>query len=162
MSKASEILGKDEGSAKAAPARRRGASVTEKLSETTFSVDAPQQKKQTQRLGTPDPAAERRRQRLSQSAPGKAAAARKAPAEAPKTRKKSAKKKSSGASLARTILSHAAIVLALMLLVLIVIDRINNAMEFINNDMTKALMAILSLLAIVNAEIALYFERKKH
>lgn len=61
----------------------------------------------------------------------------------------------------RTILSHAAIILSLMYLVLFVIDRINNAMEFINNDITKVLLVILAVIAIVNAEIALFSERKK-
>lgn len=61
----------------------------------------------------------------------------------------------------RLVLNHAAIILSLMYLVFFVIDRINNAMEFINNDMTKVLLVLLAVISIVNAEIALHTWRKK-
>ena len=69
------------------------------------------------------------------------------------------KKSRTGINVLRTILNHAAIVLSLMYLVFFVIDRINNAMEFINNDITKALLVLLALIAIINAEIALHRKR---
>ena len=58
-------------------------------------------------------------------------------------------------NLAALILAHAAVVLSLMYLVFFVIDRINTAMEFINHDMTKALIAVLAVVSIVNAEMLL-------
>ena len=47
-----------------------------------------------------------------------------------------------------------------MYLVLFVIDRINSTMEFINNDITKTLLAILAVLSISNG-IALALSRQK-
>ena len=67
----------------------------------------------------------------------------------------------SGAALLKTLLAHLAIILSLMYLVLFVIDRINTAMEFINNDITKTLMAILALLAIANGIILLLTNRRR-
>ncbi len=56
--------------------------------------------------------------------------------------------------------AHAAIILSLIYLTLFVIDRINTAMEFINNDITKTLVAILAVLAIANG-IAFEADRRK-
>lgn len=50
----------------------------------------------------------------------------------------------------RKILAHLSIIFAGMCFVLFVIDRIKGgAMSFINNDITKAFIAILSLLSIL-------------
>lgn len=56
----------------------------------------------------------------------------------------------------RKITAHLAIVFGGMCFVLFVIDAIKGgAMSFINNDMTKAFIAILSLLSIFNSVISL-------
>ena len=56
----------------------------------------------------------------------------------------------------RKITAHLAIIFGGMCFVLFVIDAIKGgAMSFINNDMTKAFIAILSLLAIFNSVISL-------
>lgn len=51
----------------------------------------------------------------------------------------------------RKILPHVSILFANMYLVFFLIDKVNSAMAFINNDLTKALVAVLSVLTIVNA-----------
>ena len=48
------------------------------------------------------------------------------------------------------ILPHLAIVLALMTVTFFIIDRFNEAMAFLNNDITKILVLVL-------AQIALFF-----
>lgn len=56
----------------------------------------------------------------------------------------------------RKILAHLSIIFAGMCFVLFVIDRIKGgAMSFINNDITKAFIAILSLLSILVSVITL-------
>ena len=71
-------------------------------------------------------------------------------------------KKSSGAfALIRALLCHACVILSLMYLVLFGIDRINTAMEFINNDITKIFLAVLAVLAIANAVISLSAQRRQ-
>ena len=56
----------------------------------------------------------------------------------------------------RKITAHLAIIFGGMCFVLFVIDAIKGgAMSFINNDMTKAFIAILSLLSIFNSVISL-------
>lgn len=56
----------------------------------------------------------------------------------------------------RKITAHLAIIFGGMCFVLFVVDQIKGgAMSFINNDITKAFIAILSLLAIFNAVIML-------
>ena len=56
----------------------------------------------------------------------------------------------------RKITAHLAIIFGGMCFVLFVIDAIKGgAMSFINNDMTKAFIAILSLLTIFNSVISL-------
>lgn len=56
----------------------------------------------------------------------------------------------------RKITAHLAIIFGGMCFVLFVIDAIKGgAMSFINNDITKAFIAILSLLAIYNSIISL-------
>ncbi|NLG25391.1 MAG: hypothetical protein GX558_08540 [Clostridiales bacterium] len=48
-------------------------------------------------------------------------------------------------------LSHAAIVLSGMVIVLLVIDRLNSGMVFIDNDYTKGILWALSIIAIGNS-----------
>ena len=56
----------------------------------------------------------------------------------------------------RKIAAHLAIIFGGMCFVLFVVDAIKRgAMSFINNDMTKAFIAILSLLAIFNSVLSL-------
>ena len=56
----------------------------------------------------------------------------------------------------RKILAHLAIIFGGMCFVLFVVDAIKGgAMSFINNDMTNAFIAILSLLAIFNSVLSL-------
>lgn len=61
----------------------------------------------------------------------------------------------------RKLLPHAAIVLSLMYLVFFHIDRVNSAMAFINNDITKALLYALSLISVINAGFLIRDNRKK-
>ena len=61
----------------------------------------------------------------------------------------------------RKILPHAAIILSAMYLVFFCIDRVNTAMAFINNDMTKILLLVLCLVSVVNALLLIKDERKK-
>lgn len=49
----------------------------------------------------------------------------------------------------RTILSHSIVVLSGMYIVFFCIDRVNTAMNFINNGITKTLLLILCLLSIL-------------
>ncbi len=41
------------------------------------------------------------------------------------------------------LLSHACVVLSLMILTLLVVDRFNPSMDFINNDMSKLFILLL-------------------
>lgn len=58
------------------------------------------------------------------------------------------------------MLAHAAIVISLMYFVFFFIDRVNSAMEFINNDITKVLLFILCVLSICNSIRLIALERK--
>lgn len=51
----------------------------------------------------------------------------------------------------RKLLPHAAIIISVMYFVFFVIDRINSAMAFIDNDMTKVLLVVLGVISIINA-----------
>ncbi|MDO4566649.1 MAG: hypothetical protein Q4B42_04900 [Oscillospiraceae bacterium] len=61
----------------------------------------------------------------------------------------------------RKIVCHLQIVLAGMLLVLVIIDRFNSAMAFIDNDITKALLFVLCLLAIINSALLASLYRRR-
>lgn len=61
----------------------------------------------------------------------------------------------------KKILNHSAIILSLFYLTLFVIDKINSAMQFIENDITKALILVLAAVSTVNAIIAISADRKK-
>ena len=51
----------------------------------------------------------------------------------------------------RRWLPHAAIVLCNMYIVFFLIDRVNTAMNFIDNGLTKGLLAIMCVVAVINA-----------
>lgn len=58
-------------------------------------------------------------------------------------------------------LAHAAIVLSGMLMVFLAIDRVNEAMMFIDNDITKTLLWVLCIVSILNAARLLARPKKK-
>ncbi|MBE6713515.1 MAG: hypothetical protein E7580_08435 [Ruminococcaceae bacterium] len=60
------------------------------------------------------------------------------------------------------ILPHAVLILSVMMLVFFVIDLINPAMAFLNNSITKYLLAVLSVLSGALAICYVLREEKKH
>lgn len=64
-------------------------------------------------------------------------------------------------TLLRKILPHAAIVLGGMYVVFYVIDRVNSAMGFINNGITKALLLLFCLVGMANACVIISDDRKR-
>ena len=61
----------------------------------------------------------------------------------------------------RRILPHISIVLCNMYLVFFAIDRVNSAMSFINNNLTKVLLLVLCIISTVNAAFLIHDQRKK-
>ena len=61
----------------------------------------------------------------------------------------------------KKILNHSAVILSLFYLTLFVIDKINSAMQFIENDITKVLILVLAAVSTVNAIFAISADRKK-
>ena len=61
----------------------------------------------------------------------------------------------------RKILPHVSIVLCNMYIVFFLIDRVNSAMAFIDNGITKVLLLILSIISIVNSSFLIADERRK-
>ena len=61
----------------------------------------------------------------------------------------------------KRILNHSAVILSLFYLTLFVIDKINSAMQFIENDITKALILVLAAVSTVNSIFAISADRKK-
>lgn len=61
----------------------------------------------------------------------------------------------------RKWLPHAAILLSNMYLVFFVLDRVNRAMAFINNGITKGLLVLLSLISIFNACLLIHDRRER-
>lgn len=59
------------------------------------------------------------------------------------------------------ILAHAAIVLILVLLTLLVFDYFNPSMDFINNAMTKVMIGVLCVLSFLNAYLVLIATKRK-
>lgn len=59
------------------------------------------------------------------------------------------------------ILAHAAIILVLVLLTLLILDYINPTMDFINNSITKVMIGVLCVLSFVNAFFVLVATRKQ-
>ena len=58
-------------------------------------------------------------------------------------------------------LYHITLILALMYIVFFCIDRVNNAMMFINNDITKWLLLVMSVLTIFNTLQFIFAERER-
>ena len=58
-------------------------------------------------------------------------------------------------------LPHVAILLANMYIVFFVLDRVNRAMAFINNSITKFLLLILALVSIFNACMLIHERRQR-
>lgn len=61
----------------------------------------------------------------------------------------------------RKILPHAAIIISMMYFVFFFIDRVNSAMAFINNGMTKGLLFILCIITIINALMLIADDRRR-
>lgn len=61
----------------------------------------------------------------------------------------------------RKVLPHAAILLSNMYIVFYLIDRVNSAMCFIDNGITKALLVLLAIISTVNAAFLILDERRK-
>lgn len=61
----------------------------------------------------------------------------------------------------RKILPHVSIVLCNMYLVFYCIDRVNSAMAFINNNITKALLVVLCIISTVNSAFLIMDQRRK-
>lgn len=61
----------------------------------------------------------------------------------------------------RKLLPHAAIILSAMYLVFFLIDRVNKAMAFINNEITKHLLLVLCAIAVIEALWLIRDERRK-
>ncbi len=58
------------------------------------------------------------------------------------------------------ILPHICIVLAIVMLVFLIIDQVNSAMAFINNQGTKIIMMVFSALVIVLSGVTIALERR--
>ena len=61
---------------------------------------------------------------------------------------------------AASALPHINISLGVVLLTLVITDRFNRAMNFVNNDITKGILAVFCLLVIVESIIYSYRQRK--
>ena len=61
----------------------------------------------------------------------------------------------------RKLLPHAAIIISAMYFVFFFIDRVNPAMAFINNDLTKILLCVLCVIAICNAVFVIRYNRAR-
>jgi len=57
-------------------------------------------------------------------------------------------------------LPHINITLSIMMLTFFFIDRVNEYMAFINNDITKALLAVMSFCVIVSSILLIYYQRR--
>ena len=61
----------------------------------------------------------------------------------------------------RKLLPHLAIVMSCMYAVFFGIDRVNSAMAFIENDITKWLLLMLCLISIANAVLVIIDDRER-
>jgi len=59
------------------------------------------------------------------------------------------------------LISHAIIILSLMMITFFITDRFNGAMAFINNDITKALLLALSVLSIIHSVYLIRLQRRQ-
>lgn len=57
------------------------------------------------------------------------------------------------------ILAHAAIILTLMLLTLLIFDYFNPTMDFINNIISKVMIGVLCVLSLFNAGLLIVTRR---
>ena len=62
----------------------------------------------------------------------------------------------------KKILPHLIIILAMMFLVFLSIDLVNEAMAFINNGITKALLWVFSIAGILLSIIVIAEDRKRN
>lgn len=58
------------------------------------------------------------------------------------------------------ILPHINIIIACMVLTFLIIDRFNNAMQFIENDITKGILFAFVIIAIINSIVLIVYQRK--
>lgn len=58
------------------------------------------------------------------------------------------------------LMPHISIIISVMMIVFFFIDRVNSAMAFINNDITKILLLILSIISIINSIFLIYYQRR--
>ncbi|MBR3299485.1 MAG: hypothetical protein IKI64_09845 [Clostridia bacterium] len=56
----------------------------------------------------------------------------------------------------RTVLSHITMLLAVLVLVLFVIDRVNNAMEFMTSQLSRWTIAALAFFALITAVLNIF------
>jgi hypothetical protein len=64
-------------------------------------------------------------------------------------------------ALIRKLCAHCAIIISGMYIVFYCIDRVNPAMSFIDNDITKMLLVILAALSVLNGIFVIAEERRK-
>lgn len=58
------------------------------------------------------------------------------------------------------ILAHAAIILVLILVTLLIFDYFNPSMDFINNAMTKVMIGVFCIISLINAGFVLVAIRR--
>lgn len=56
----------------------------------------------------------------------------------------------------KRLLAHASVILSGMILVLLLIDRVNSSMQFIDNRITKGLLFALCAVALLNGATAIF------
>ena len=61
----------------------------------------------------------------------------------------------------RKIVPHVAIIISGMYLVFFLIDRVNSAMAFINNNITKRLILVLCVISVIEAAYIMREDRQK-
>jgi len=61
----------------------------------------------------------------------------------------------------RKLLPHAAIIISCMYFVFFCIDRVNSAMNFIDNGITKGLLVALGAISVINAIFLIRDNRRK-
>lgn len=61
----------------------------------------------------------------------------------------------------RKLLPHTAIILSAMYFVFFFIDRVNSAMAFIDNDITKALLFVLCVISIIESVLLIRDDRRR-
>lgn len=62
----------------------------------------------------------------------------------------------------RTLLPHAVVVLSGLFIILSIADRFNPTMNFINNDISKFLLFILCIFAILASVLLIRYNRRDH